>query len=178
MYARHDRVLEAGPKTSNSTRASPAGGYRDYLMTELQGIGAGIDVPYELCPGDLSNVNYSSYRAGMLGFRNAIEAFRVVDADPDVLPTDVAQVHRHTGVHRKDSRGELTACSGPRPSSNRSIAEGCHGRVETHPHRHVDPLGGHRPERLRPEKQLQEIKRMNELLDELQIILDCDPRAR
>jgi capsid protein len=27
-----------------------------------------------------------------------------------------------------------------------------------------------------PEKQLQEIKRMNELLDELQIILDCDPR--
>jgi capsid protein len=27
-----------------------------------------------------------------------------------------------------------------------------------------------------PEKQLQEIKRMNDLLDELQIILDCDPR--
>src|SRR5206468_382132 len=54
----------------------PAGGYRDYLMTELQGIGAGIDVPYELLSGDLSNVNYSSYRAGMLGFRNAIEAFR------------------------------------------------------------------------------------------------------
>ena len=27
-----------------------------------------------------------------------------------------------------------------------------------------------------PEKQVQEIKRMNDLLDELQIILDCDPR--
>jgi hypothetical protein len=27
-----------------------------------------------------------------------------------------------------------------------------------------------------PEKQLQEIRRMNDLLDELQIILDCDPR--
>ena len=27
-----------------------------------------------------------------------------------------------------------------------------------------------------PEKQLQEIQRMNELLDDLQIILDCDPR--
>jgi capsid protein len=27
-----------------------------------------------------------------------------------------------------------------------------------------------------PEKQLQEIQRMNDLLDELQIILDCDPR--
>ena len=35
---------------------SPAGGYRDYLMTELQGVGAGIDVPYELLSGDLSNV--------------------------------------------------------------------------------------------------------------------------
>ena len=27
-----------------------------------------------------------------------------------------------------------------------------------------------------PEKQLQEIKRMNDLLDSLEIILDCDPR--
>jgi capsid protein len=27
-----------------------------------------------------------------------------------------------------------------------------------------------------PEKQLQEIRRMNDLLDELEIILDCDPR--
>jgi lambda family phage portal protein len=52
------------------------GGYREYLMTELQGIGAGVDVPYELLSNDLSNVNYSSYRAGMLSFRNTIEAYR------------------------------------------------------------------------------------------------------
>ena len=55
---------------------APVGGYREYLMTELQGIGAGVDVPYELLSNDLSNVNYSSYRAGMLSFRNTIEAFR------------------------------------------------------------------------------------------------------
>jgi lambda family phage portal protein len=54
----------------------PVGGYREYLMTELQGIGAGVSVPYELLSNDLSNVNYSSYRAGMLSFRNTIEAFR------------------------------------------------------------------------------------------------------
>jgi len=69
---RHDRVLEAGEDIKFNAPA-PAGGYREYLMTELQGIGAGVDVPYELLSGDLSNVNYSSYRAGMLGFRNTIE---------------------------------------------------------------------------------------------------------
>ena len=53
-----------------------AGGYREYKMTELQGIMAGIGLPYELGTGDMSQVNYSSWRGGMLGFRNTVEAFR------------------------------------------------------------------------------------------------------
>jgi lambda family phage portal protein len=50
----------------------PAGGYREYKMTELQGIMAGIGLPYELGTGDMSQVNYSSWRGGMLGFRNPV----------------------------------------------------------------------------------------------------------
>ena len=53
-----------------------AGGYREYKMTELQGVMAGIGLPYELGTGDMSQVNYSSWRGGMLGFRNTVEAFR------------------------------------------------------------------------------------------------------
>ena len=53
-----------------------AGGYREYKMTELQGIMAGIGLPYELGTGDMSQVNYSSWRGGMLGFRNTVEAYR------------------------------------------------------------------------------------------------------
>ena len=37
---------------------------------------AGIGLPYELGTGDMSQVNYSSWRGGMLGFRNTVEAYR------------------------------------------------------------------------------------------------------
>ena len=53
-----------------------AGGYREYKMTELQGIAAGLGIPYEMLAGDLSLVNYSSWRGGQLGFRNTIEDYR------------------------------------------------------------------------------------------------------
>jgi lambda family phage portal protein len=53
-----------------------AGGYREYKMTELQGIAAGLGIPYEMRAGDLSLVNYSSWRGGQLGFRNTIEGYR------------------------------------------------------------------------------------------------------
>jgi capsid protein len=53
-----------------------AGGYREYKTTELQGIMAGIGLPYELGTGDMSQVNYSSWRGGMLGFRNTVENYR------------------------------------------------------------------------------------------------------
>src|ERR1035441_4113021 len=75
MYPGMIEYLKPGEDIKFNSPAA-TGGYREYLTTELQGIGAGVDVPYELLSGDLSLVNYSSYRAGMLGFRNAIEAFR------------------------------------------------------------------------------------------------------
>jgi len=42
-------------------------------------------LPYELMTGDLSKVNYSSWRGGQLGFRKHHRELPVVDADPDVL---------------------------------------------------------------------------------------------
>src|ERR1019366_4204351 len=75
MYPGMIEYLKPGEDIKFNAPA-PAGGYPEHLMTELQGIGDGGDAPDELLSGDLSNVNYSSYRAGMLGFRNTIEAFR------------------------------------------------------------------------------------------------------
>jgi lambda family phage portal protein len=63
-------------QTARFDNPPPAGGYREYKMTELQGIMAGIGLPYELGTGDMSQVNYSSWRGGMLGFRNTVEAHR------------------------------------------------------------------------------------------------------
>lgn len=52
------------------------GGYVDYKRSRVRDISAGIGIPYELVQGDLSQVNYSSYRAGLLAYRQRIEAFQ------------------------------------------------------------------------------------------------------
>lgn len=53
-----------------------AGGYREYKVTELHEIAAGGGVMYEQTSGDLSQVNYSSYRAGHLEFRGDVLVYR------------------------------------------------------------------------------------------------------
>jgi lambda family phage portal protein len=60
--------------TLNNPVAS--GGYRDYKTTELHEIAAGAGVMYEQISGDISQVNYSSYRAGHLEFRGDVEQYR------------------------------------------------------------------------------------------------------
>ncbi len=44
-------------------------GYAAYLDTELHSVAAGLLMTYELLTGDLSKVNYSSLRAGMVAYR-------------------------------------------------------------------------------------------------------------
>jgi len=60
-------------------------GYRDYRATQLGSVAAGLTLPYELLTGDMSAVNYSSFRGGMLGFRNTIEAYRWLCLVPQLL---------------------------------------------------------------------------------------------
>lgn len=50
------------------------GGYGDYKTHIVRDIAAGIGMPYELVSGNLSTVNYSSYRAGLVAFKRAVEA--------------------------------------------------------------------------------------------------------
>ena len=145
-------------------------------MTELQGIGAGIDVPYELLSGDLSNVNYSSYRAGMLGFRNAIEAFRWLTLIPMYCrPTWRRFIDTLVFIGKIPEANYGVQWTAPKFESvdplKDAMAELKRIRTGTLTLSEAIAQNGYDPE-----KQLQEIKRMNELLDELQIILDCDPR--
>lgn len=51
-------------------------GYGDYINTRLHAIAAGMGITYEQMTGDLSQVNYSSIRAGTLDFRREIEQFQ------------------------------------------------------------------------------------------------------
>lgn len=68
--------------TFNNPPASQ--GYGEYVNTRLHAIAAGIGVTYEQLTGDLSQVNYSSIRAGTLDFRREVEQFQWLTFIPTV----------------------------------------------------------------------------------------------
>jgi len=47
--------------------------YPAFVQSHLRAIAAGIGIPYEMLTGDLSTVNYSSIRAGLVEFRKKLE---------------------------------------------------------------------------------------------------------
>lgn len=48
----------------------------DFVKTQLRAIAAGLGCTYEQLTGDLSGVNYSSIRAGLVEFRRRVDALR------------------------------------------------------------------------------------------------------
>jgi lambda family phage portal protein len=52
------------------------GMYVEFLRVQLRKIAAGLGLTYEMLTGDLTGVNYSSIRAGLLEFRRRAEAFQ------------------------------------------------------------------------------------------------------
>lgn len=50
--------------------------YAAYMRAQLHAVAAGLGITYEQLTGDLSQVNYSSLRAGLLEFRRMIETLR------------------------------------------------------------------------------------------------------
>jgi lambda family phage portal protein len=161
-----------------------AGGYREYKTTELEGIAAGIGMPYELMTGDMSKVNFSSWRGGMLGFRNTIENYRWLMLMPGFcLPT-----HRRF-IDTLILQGDIPTKYLLDPSIHVYATQWTAPRFEN-----VDPvkdaegvLKDIRMGRITwfeavaangfdPTTQLLQIQLFNKLLDKYEIILDCDPR--
>jgi capsid protein len=52
----------------------PSEDYAEFFGVELHAIASGLCMPYELLTNDLSEVNYSSMRGGLVQFRAAVEA--------------------------------------------------------------------------------------------------------
>lgn len=55
---------------------SAMGGYGEYTGRHLHAIAAGAGVTYEAMTGDLSQVNFTSHRAGLLEFRRMVEVWQ------------------------------------------------------------------------------------------------------
>lgn len=64
---------------------TPSGDYSQYKKTELREVAAGLEIPYVVLDDNLEAVNYSSYRGGLLAFRDAIEEYRYNWLIPQVL---------------------------------------------------------------------------------------------
>lgn len=61
-----------GNKTIEKVVPATVGGYREYKQTELEGVASGLNMPYPLLTGDLTAVNFSSGRMGLIQFRQAV----------------------------------------------------------------------------------------------------------
>jgi lambda family phage portal protein len=63
-----------GGKQINFNNPSVSAGYEPFNRTMLRKIAAGLRIPYEFLTGDLSTVNFSSARVGIIEFRRFIRA--------------------------------------------------------------------------------------------------------
>lgn len=70
------QYLEEGEDIRFSEPADVGGNYEVWIRRQLQSIAAGIGITYEQLTGDLSKVNYTSIRAGLIEFRRRCEALQ------------------------------------------------------------------------------------------------------
>jgi lambda family phage portal protein len=165
-----------GGKDIKFNQPASTAGVSEWLRAQLHIIAAGFRVPYELLTGDLSQVNYSSLRGGLVEFRRMCMAVQW----QLVIPVFCQPVWDWF------CEAAWTAGLIPRPTI----------RVEWQPHGFdaVDPLKDATADLLMlrsgtltlpqavakqgydPRRQLAEIAEFNALLDALGIVLDSDPR--
>ena len=70
------QVLLPGEDIKFSTPADVGASYETFMRVQLRSIAAGMGITYEQLTGDLTSVNYSSIRAGLLEFRRRCEQFQ------------------------------------------------------------------------------------------------------
>ena len=70
------QILEPGEDVRFSQPADVGGSYSDFLRMQFRAVAAAMGVTYEQLTGDLTQVNYSSIRAGLLEFRRRVEALQ------------------------------------------------------------------------------------------------------
>lgn len=70
------QILEPGEDIKFSDPADVGGSYAEFLRTQFRAVASAIGITYEQLTGDLSGVNYSSIRAGLLEFRRRCEMFQ------------------------------------------------------------------------------------------------------
>jgi lambda family phage portal protein len=161
----------------NTAAPAATGGYGEYMSKQEHRIAAGVDLMYEQLTGDLSMVNYSSYRAGNIEFRAFVEQFRELTFIPMCCQPawnwfiDAAFIagvipERNYGCKwtppawqsvdpEKDENADLLSMRTGKKTLRQTIIEAGHD----------------------PDKQLDQLQEQFKDLDSRGLILDMDPRA-
>jgi lambda family phage portal protein len=70
------QILEPGEDVTFSQPADVGASYGEFLRMQFRAVAAAMGITYEMLTGDLTQVNYSSIRAGLLEFRRRCEAIQ------------------------------------------------------------------------------------------------------
>ena len=70
------QILEPGEDIKFSAPADVGSSYAEFLRMQFRAVAAAMGITYEKLTGDLTQVNYSSIRAGLLEFRRRCEALQ------------------------------------------------------------------------------------------------------
>jgi lambda family phage portal protein len=70
------QILEPGEDIKFSAPSDVGGTYTEFMRQQFRAVAAAMGITYEMLTGDLSQVNYSSIRAGLLEFRRRCEAIQ------------------------------------------------------------------------------------------------------
>jgi lambda family phage portal protein len=169
-YARGGRSITFNSPSANGT-------YDAYKCSMLHTIAAGFRIPYELLTGDLSQVNYSSIRAGLTEYRRLVETVQyqiVIPMMLDRIADWFTEAHFLSGAISDET---LTwGWSPPKFYSVDPLKDVTADLLEIRSG--LATLPQKIAERgLDPTAQLAEIAATNAQLDALNLVLDVDPRA-
>lgn len=164
-----------GGKDIKFNQPSGAGGYGEYKKAELQTIASGARVPYELLTNDLSQVNFSSARVGLVEFRRMCEAVQW----QIVIPSLCMPVWRwfSQAAFAMGASGDaiMVEWAPPKFESVTPLEDAQADLMRIRMGTMTLPQAIEK-EGYNSNKQFDEIATTNALLDQLKISLDSDPR--
>lgn len=170
-------IIEELPAGKMVDFVTPPGvqGYAEYVSTLLHAIAAGYGITYEELTGDLSGVNFSSGRMGWLSFHRNIKKWRdqilitgfmkpLIEDFKQVMAIQGIENNRVVAVHTPPRR-EMIDPTKEVPAILQSIRAGITSLSDEVMAQGKDP-----------KDHLKQMQKDLELLDELGIVLDMDPR--
>lgn len=166
----------ANGKTIEFNKPAPMGGFAESQSAYLHRLAAGWGVPYELLTGDLSGVNYSSIRTGLIKFKRRCERLQW-----QLVIPDFCQPVWDWFIQAAFLAGEIpvarAAVQWAPPAfeevdrTKEALADLIELRSGTLTMPQVIARKG-----WNPSEQAREIAKWNELADTLGFVLDSDPR--